>query len=131
MLHRPVILLVDDDVTLLQAMAQILGAEGYECVLANEPALAVEFLSKLQVDLAIIDIFMPERDGVEVIREVKARWTALPVIAMSGGWRSINPDTVLEMARALGAEAGLLKPFDRSGLVSLVRKVLDDSAPHA
>lgn len=124
--HRPLVLLVDDDVTLLQAIAQILGAEGFEVVLADQPNLATEFLNNLSVDLAIIDIFMPERDGVEVIRDMKARWPALPIIAMSGGWRSINPDTVLEMARALGAEAGLIKPFDRAGLVALVRQVLSE-----
>jgi len=124
--HRPLVLLVDDDVTLLQAIAQILGAEGFEVVLADQPNLATEFLNNLSVDLAIIDIFMPERDGVEVIRDMKARWPDLPIIAMSGGWRSINPDTVLEMARALGAEAGLIKPFDRAGLVALVRQVLSE-----
>ena len=126
MLHRPVILLVDDDVTLLQAIAQILSVEGIECVLASEPGVATEFLNKLKVDLAIVDIFMPEQDGVEVIREMKSRWPDLPIIAMSGGWRSINPDTVLEMARALGAEAGLLKPFDRATLLATVRKALRD-----
>ena len=69
MSHRPVILLVDDDVTLLQAIAQILGAESFEVVLADQPNLATQFLNNLNVDLAIVDIFMPERDGVELIRD--------------------------------------------------------------
>lgn len=124
MSHRPVILLVDDDVTLLQAIAQILGAESFEVVLADQPNLATQFLNNLNVDLAIVDIFMPERDGVELIRDIKARRPDLPIIAMSGGWRSINPDTVLEMARALGAEAGLIKPFDRATLTATVAEVL-------
>ncbi|MFN3574620.1 response regulator [Phenylobacterium sp.] len=124
MSHRPVILLVDDDVTLLQAIAQILGAESFEVVLADQPNLATQFLNNLNVDLAIVDIFMPERDGVELIRDIKARRPDLPIIAMSGGWRSINPDTVLEMARALGAEAGLVKPFDRATLTATVAEVL-------
>ena len=126
MSHRPVILLVDDDVTLLQAIAQILGAESFEVVLADQPNLATQFLNNLNVDLAIVDICMPERDGVELIRDIKARRPDLPIIAMSGGWRSINPDTVLEMARALGAEAGLIKPFDRAALLATVHKALRD-----
>ncbi|MBC7169221.1 response regulator [Phenylobacterium sp.] len=116
--------MVDDDVTLLQAIAQILGAESFEVVLADQPNLATQFLNNLNVDLAIVDIFMPERDGVELIRDIKARRPDLPIIAMSGGWRSINPDTVLEMARALGAEAGLIKPFDRATLTATVAEVL-------
>ncbi|MDP2214629.1 response regulator [Phenylobacterium sp.] len=125
MTTRPQILLVDDDVSLLQAIAAILDLEGFESVLCESAPSVVEFLRNLPISLVIIDIFMPDQDGMETIRAIREQWPQLPIIAMSGGWRSINPETILETARALGAQGALEKPFDRAALVEAVRRALN------
>jgi CheY-like chemotaxis protein len=124
---RPLILLVDDDVTLLQIFSGQLHLEGFEAVLAETAAQAIEFLQALTIDLVIVDIFMPDRDGMETIGEIRARWPHLPIIAMSGGWRTISPDTILETAKALGAQEALAKPFDRQTLAAAIRRLLPES----
>ena len=124
MIIRPLLLLVDDDVTLLQAISGLLELEGFDSVLSQTAAKAIEFLNDLPVSGVIIDIFMPDRDGMETIGEIRARWPNLPIIAMSGGWRTISPETILETARALGAQEALTKPFDRQALVEAVRRLL-------
>lgn len=124
---RPLLLLVDDDVTLLQAISGLLELEGFDTVLSQTAAKAIEFLNDLPVSGVIIDIFMPDRDGMETIGEIRARWPNLPIIAMSGGWRTISPEVILETARALGAQEALTKPFDRQTLVEAVRRLLPQS----
>ncbi|WP_305289030.1 response regulator [Phenylobacterium sp.] len=116
--------MVDDDVTLLRATAAILELEGFETILSDTAARAIEFLQHLPVAAVIVDIFMPDQDGMETIGQIRGRWPDLPIIAMSGGWRTISPDTILETAQALGAQAALTKPFDRQALVATVRGVL-------
>ena len=121
---RPLILLVDDDVTLLQIIAGHLHLEGFETFLAQTAAQAIESLQGLTVSLVIVDIFMPDQDGMETIGEIRAGWPDLPIIAMSGGWRTISPDTILETAKALGAQEALAKPFDRQTLAATIRRLL-------
>lgn len=121
---RPLILLVDDDVTLLQIISGHLHLEGFEVVLAQTAAQAIESLQELTVSLVIVDIFMPDQDGMETIGEIRARWPHLPIIAMSGGWRTISPDTILETAKALGAQDALAKPFDRETLLAAIGRAL-------
>ena len=121
---RPLILLVDDDVTMLQAISAHLDLEGFESVLSQTAAQAIEFLKDLSISVVIMDIFMPDQDGMETISEIRARWPHLPIIAMSGGWRTISPDTILETAQALGAQGALAKPFDRQTLVEAIRRLL-------
>jgi CheY-like chemotaxis protein len=124
---RPLILLVDDDVTLLQVISGHLHLEGFETFLTQTAAQAIESLQELTVSLVVVDIFMPDQDGMETIGEIRARWPHLPIIAMSGGWRTISPDTILETAKALGAQEALAKPFDRQTLAAAIRRLLPES----
>jgi len=124
MTDRPLLLLVDDDVTLLRVTSAILEVEGFDTILSDTAARAIEFLQHLPVAAVIVDIFMPDQDGMETIGQIRGLWPDLPIIAMSGGWRTISPETILETARALGAQEALTKPFDRQALVEAVRRLL-------
>ncbi len=127
MTDRPLLLLVDDDVTLLRVTSAILEVEGFDTILSDTAARAIEFLQHLPVAAVIVDIFMPDQDGMETIGQIRGLWPDLPIIAMSGGWRTISPETILETAQALGAQAALSKPFDRPTLLAVVRGVLPPS----
>ncbi|MDO8411970.1 MAG: response regulator [Phenylobacterium sp.] len=124
MTDRPLLLLVDDDVTLLRATSAILEVEGFDTILSDTATRAIEFLQHLPVAAVIVDIFMPDQDGMETIGQIHGRWPNLPIIAMSGGWRTISPETILDTAQALGAQGALSKPFDRQTLLAAVRGVL-------
>lgn len=124
MTTRPLILLVDDDVTLLQVISSHLHLEGFEAIASQTAAQAMAYLQELPVSLVIVDIFMPDQDGMETIGQIRTHWPNLPIIAMSGGWRTISPDTILETAKALGAQDALAKPFDRQSLVEAIRRRL-------
>lgn len=71
----------------------------------------------------IVDIFMPRKDGIELIREVRRKWPSTRILAMSGGNRFFQQD-MLAAARALGADASLDKPFMPSELIATVRRLL-------
>jgi CheY-like chemotaxis protein len=70
-------------------------------------------------------MFMPERDGIEIIQEIRRLQPDLPIVAMSGGWRTMKSAQTLEVARALGADAVLSKPFDRESLLAALNAALD------
>lgn len=121
---RATILLVDDDVTLLQATSALLELSGFHTVISDTAPRAIEFLEHLQITAVVIDMFMPDQDGVETIRVIRERWPDLPIVAMSGGWRTIKAEQALELADALGAGAVLSKPFDRETLLAALDQAM-------
>jgi CheY-like chemotaxis protein len=121
---RPLILLVDDDVTLLQTIGTQIRLAGFDTVLSSSAVTAIQVLKDQPIDLVIMDLFMPDRDGIETITDIRMDWPDLPIIAMSGGWRTIGADTVLDMALAIGVQSALAKPFDRATLVAAIEAAL-------
>lgn len=121
---RPLILLVDDDVTLLQTIGTQIRLAGFDTVLSSSAVTAIQVLKDQPIDLVVMDLFMPDRDGIETITDIRMDWPDLPIIAMSGGWRTIGADTVLDMALAIGAQSALAKPFDRATLVAAIEATL-------
>ncbi len=75
------------------------------------------------VDVVITDVFMPERDGLDVLREVRTRRPGTPVIAVSGGWHSFTSGQALDWARTLGADGTLDKPVTVEELNSEIDRV--------
>jgi DNA-binding NarL/FixJ family response regulator len=81
-----------------------------------------------EVAAAIVDLVMPEKEGLETIFEMRRRYPGIKTIAISGGGRGPG-DVYLEMARQLGAVAALAKPFGKAEILEAVRKVLDRDEP--
>jgi two-component system chemotaxis response regulator CheY len=82
------------------------------------------------VDVVIIDVIMPQSSGIEVIREIRARFPGARIVAISGGGNfasfgykpgAITTEAYLASATQAGADAVLSKPFGRSELISVVR----------
>ena len=104
------VLLVDDDDhfrDMLQAMLQRLGHT--VAIAANGKAALARYTAQLP-DLVITDLIMPEKDGLELIRELRRTPPLPPIIAVSGGGRT-QPEIYLQMAESMGARAVLAKPF--------------------
>jgi DNA-binding response OmpR family regulator len=120
---RP-ILLVDDEPEVLRLLEAALTEAGYEVITASDGAEAVRRWREIDGgDLAILDILMPRKDGLETIIELRTHSPGVPIIAMSGGGSNDRLD-ILGDAKMLGAMLTIKKPFHSGELVALVTKAL-------
>lgn len=117
------ILVIDDNPEFRDILRRHLEANGHRTVLAGDGEQGLALLEREAIDIVLTDILMPQRDGVEVLRETKRRWPGLPVIAISGGgW--IKATELLGMAERLGADNVLQKPVRRDDLIRAVDEAL-------
>lgn len=117
------ILLVDDDDQLRSAIAEILENEGYEVWEVATIKEAVQCFDST-ISLLICDIVLPEENGIEFITKVKAHYSRLPIIAISGGVSGAYSEHYLKSAELLGASAVLKKPFRFEDLIEQVKSLL-------
>src|SRR5256886_17225337 len=121
------ILVMDDDGMLRGAIRIALEAARYEVLEAADGHAGLRLQREQGADLVLVDIFMPERDGLEVIRALRAEHPQPTIVAMSGGGRT-GPIEVLEAAAALGASRTLVKPFEPRQLLKVIRELLGERA---
>jgi CheY-like chemotaxis protein len=119
------ILVADDEPGLASAVSRFLEREGHEVLVASDGVVALELLRQQSVDLTIVDIYMPNLDGIELTRRLRRELPDAKVIAVSGGGLAGRPD-VLAMASLLGATRTLAKPFTPEEMLTAVREVLGD-----
>ncbi|MEL3892859.1 response regulator [Ferrovibrio sp. MS7] len=118
------ILLVEDDELVCRSLRMTLEAYGHMVENFADGRKAVELLRQQgDFDAVITDILMPDMDGLELIRAVRALAPGIRVIAMSGGGRRGNQD-FLQFASTFGADAVLSKPFTGETLVDTLATVL-------
>lgn len=117
------ILIIDDDQHILLMLKKMLEKAGYEVDLASHGVDGLELFQKIQADLVITDIIMPEKEGLETIREMKRMRSDLKIIAMSGGGK-ISAENYLETAKIFGASLVLEKPFSQKTMVDAVIELL-------
>jgi CheY-like chemotaxis protein len=117
------ILVIDDDDVLRAAVCRTLSAQGHTVEDADDGAAGMARLVAHVPDLVITDVFMPGRDGIETLIEIRKSFPQLKVIVMSGGDSSglIN---LLEDAKLLGAALTLPKPFTPEDLLKAVDSLL-------
>ena len=114
------LLVVDDDKVVLDSCRRILEAEGYTVVLTSSARDAVARLEAEAFDLLLVDVIMPEYDGIYLIGTVRQKWPTLPVLVMSG---YPTPETISSGLSA-GATHFIAKPFTPDELLLAVRKAL-------
>jgi DNA-binding response OmpR family regulator len=114
------VLVVEDDPHLQIALRGLLESAGHEVALAENGQVALERLAERPTDLVITDILMPEKEGLETIREARARWPGLKIIAISG---FLGVD-FLKAARTFGADEALPKPLRPEKLMAMVSECL-------
>jgi CheY-like chemotaxis protein len=107
------ILVVDDEKTVREALAALLRQSGYRVVVAESGHVAVEAIEAFTFDFIIVDIFMPEMNGLETIKIFRNNAPRVPIIAMSGyaaGSGFVDND-FFHAAMEFGATCCLRKPF--------------------
>ena len=122
------VLIVDDEPAMLRALLINLRARAYDVTTAPTGRAALAEAARRPPDAIILDLGLPDVDGVEVIRELRG-WSRAPVIVLSGRTGSGDKIGALDA----GANDYVTKPFSMEELLARLRAVLrrDESAPHA
>jgi len=120
------ILVVDDEEHIIELVELYLSKEGYQVVKATDGDEAVEKFTVEKPDLLVLDIMLPGRDGLDVLREVR-KTSQVPVIMLTARESEVDKVVGLE----LGADDYLTKPFSPRELVARVKAVLRRSKPAA
>lgn len=102
-------------------LSQTLSVAGHEVALAEDGKQGMKEHRATPADLVITDIFMPEKDGIEVIMELRRDFPKLLIIAMSGNPAGMN---LLNITQKLGVARILEKPFQPGELLTTVEDVL-------
>jgi signal transduction histidine kinase/DNA-binding response OmpR family regulator len=122
------ILVIDDDRDLCLMMEEVLRAAGYKVWAAADGVQGIKLQRKQPASLLITDIYMPNKEGIETIRDFREEFPDVPIIAMSGGGR-LNTQGGLLTAKELGAAVILRKPFEMSDLLRSVAATLNRLEP--
>ncbi|MEY2400359.1 MAG: two-component system, OmpR family, response regulator MprA [Ilumatobacteraceae bacterium] len=114
------VLIADDDRAIREALTRALGLEGYDVVQANDGNTALSLIESAHPDVAILDVMMPNIDGLTVCRVLRAERNRLPVLMLTA--RTETPDRVAGLDA--GADDYLAKPFDLDELLARLRALL-------
>ncbi len=117
------ILVVDDAAIIREMLKAVLEAEGYTVLLAEDGEEAISIYKEHQVDLSIVDIFLPKKGGLETIGELAKLDKSHKTIVISGG-ESFNPEKVLQLAGIFEVAETFTKPVDTEKLVARVNELL-------
>ena len=118
------VLIVDDEVQILRALQINLNARGYSTVTAFTGQNALEQAAQHPVDVIILDLGLPDLDGVEVIRRLR-RWNKVPIVVLSARHGSDDKIQALDA----GADDYVTKPFGMDELMARLRAALRRGSP--
>ena len=120
------ILIADDDPSLRYAMSSALKDRQHVVDVAENGQQAIDLCQRNSYDLLLLDILMPEKNGIEFLRELRELHAADEprVIAVSGGNAALPGKYALTVAQSLGVSASLYKPFSRRELLDAVDTAL-------
>lgn len=124
------VLVIDDEPQLRRTLLMNLRARDYDVVTASTAEEGIEHVLRLPPDLIILDLGLPDRDGLEVIHEVAEREPSVPIVVLSARAGSQDKVTALD----LGAVDYITKPFDMNELIArlrtAVRRISRDAPGH-
>lgn len=113
------VLIVDDDTTITQVLSLLLKTHGYDVLVANSGKDGIEIIQSRSPQVVILDLMMPEMDGWEVCRRVRA-FSNIPILILS----AISDARVVSQAKEYGANGYLVKPVPGDLLVSQLRRLI-------
>jgi DNA-binding response OmpR family regulator len=116
---QPTILAVDDEEDFLNTYRRLLGRQGLRVVTASSRAAALDALAREPFALVIVDLRLPDGDGLEIVRAAQATSSPTPAIVVSG----FASETIRRNALSAGAAAVFTKPFDTAALAARIREL--------
>jgi len=119
MTPRPIILLVDDETAIQRALGPLLRSRGYDVRLAPNGMDALKLFAEATPDLVVLDLGLPDLDGTEVCRRMRAE-SAVPIVVLSARGAEAEKVTALD----LGADDYVTKPFGPEELLARIRVAL-------
>lgn len=114
------VLLVEDDATLRAYFARVLCRAMHDVIEAANGVEALDKFNRTQPAVVVTDILMPEKDGLEIIKEIRAAAPWVGIVSISGGGGAFGPEKYLEAAKTFGADVALKKPVSAADLVASV-----------
>ena len=120
------ILVVDDEDIVLESCQAVFELEGFEALLVPSADKALGAMKNNDFDLLLIDVKMPKKDGMYLMRKIKEQWPDIPIIVMSGYYTT---ETIQEAIR-MGAATFIAKPFEPDELIKIVRQVIEKEERH-
>ncbi len=115
----PSVLIVDDERLLQDMMALTLKHAGYEVFTASDGREALQLCGQRPFDVVITDLLMPEKDGIELLLQLRKQQPAPRTIAVSGGG-CVGAEVYLRLAESLGVAKTLRKPCSAGQLLAAV-----------
>lgn len=113
------ILVIDDETDICDMIKLLLERAGHEVLCMTDGRAALRLLDEQMFDVVITDMLMPDRDGLEIMADLRRKHPGVRIIASSGGGR-ISSDSYLQIARKSGAHALLAKPFTHKELLTSI-----------
>lgn len=123
----PLVLVVDDDEQVRTWIRTVLEHEGYRVTEAEDGHQAVKVIQCEGPQLVILDMFLPGKDGLETILQLRKEQASVKLLAISG--QPISAYDVFTVATAFGADETLGKPFSAEELVQRVKDLLGPLCP--
>jgi two-component system, chemotaxis family, chemotaxis protein CheY len=117
----PKVLIIDDMAGVRESLRAALEAAGFDVTTANDGRAGLATLADGTFDIVVTDIWMPEIDGLTVIKRIRAERPHLRVFAMTGGGPRLTIEAAGSIAEVWGAERVFVKPFDEAALVAALR----------
>jgi CheY-like chemotaxis protein len=123
-----VVVVVDDDPTIQMIAAELLREGNHAVVSAADGEEARRVLAAMRVDLVVMDMLMPNKDGLETIIEARNLYPDLRILAISSGGR-VGVGELLRMARLFGADETYVKPLRLDTFAGTVDRLLAEPRP--
>lgn len=119
-----IIVIVDDDPTVRLIGTELLRSDDHVVLEAEDGVEALKIIGSMAVDLVVLDMLMPNMDGLETIGELRRSHPNIRILAISSGGR-VGVDQLLRTAMVLGADDTLVKPLRLETFARTVARLLD------
>ncbi|MCI7126275.1 MAG: response regulator transcription factor [Agathobaculum sp.] len=116
---REKVLIIEDEKSIAHFISTILSSNGYETIQARSGSEALSMVSSHCPDLVILDLGLPDMDGIEILQSIRS-WSSLPVVVVSARSHELDKVSALD----LGADDYLTKPFGTAELLARVRTAI-------